>query len=74
MYDSVFDKEDRVDGTSPMSKKYINRYVKKRELLGVEPLSKAGMSIDGLPGKSSFGMCLAQAKGFIFNNIVKVDI
>jgi hypothetical protein len=69
MYDSVFDKVDRSNGTSPMSQEYIDKYTKKRESLGVEPLSENGISIDGISGKSSFNISLAQAKSVVFNII-----
>ena len=69
MYDSVFDKVDRGNGISPMSQEYIDKYTKKRESLGVEPLSENGISIDGIPGKSSFNISLAQAKSVVFNII-----
>jgi hypothetical protein len=61
MYDSNVDANDRDRGINPMSKEYIERINKKREALGVSPLSESGMSISD----DTMDLCIEEAKKII---------
>jgi|TARA_B110001452_G_scaffold41907_1_gene32168 hypothetical protein len=53
MSDSILDAKERAKGINPMSKKYQLKVAKKREHLGVSPLSSSGDSVDD----SSWELC-----------------
>ena len=56
MSDSILDAKERAKGINPMSKKYQLKVAKKREHLGVSPLSISGNSIDD----SSWQLCIEE--------------
>ena len=56
MFDSILDAKERAKGINPMSKKYQLKVAKKREHLGVSPLSISGNSIDD----SSWQLCIEE--------------
>jgi hypothetical protein len=61
MYDSNVDANERDRGINPMSKEYIERISKKREALGVSPLSESGMPISD----DTMILCIEEAKKII---------
>ncbi len=56
--DSILEAKERSLGINPMSKEYQLKVGKKREHLGVSPLSISGESIDD----SSWQLCLKEIK------------
>ena len=65
MYDSNVDASERGRGINPMSQEYINQVQKKREALGITPLSPAGNAVSG----DSYDLCYEDAKKKIYSDV-----
>jgi len=69
MCDSIADANDRKNGKSPMNDAYIAKINKKRQRLGVTPLSENGMSTS----LDTWDLCQREAKESINNIRMKID-